>query len=201
MSVIILIVVIGILGGFACSQPKRGGTFSARRRKFNKGCLYSLIAICAFSALFMLYNAFFATKCDDYDIVTDVYAIELKTSGHRMFSFMETIESKTLYGEEASELMEDIFGDTTDGRMLPWNSTPDWQGKYTAKVYYTEHDYELAKAGKSPDKIQRNDPNEGYMYRFTICEDGNVYCSMVNTEEPMFKVKMSWGMRKQLFPW
>lgn len=202
MQVIILVVTIIVLGSFAFSQPKQGESFSPKRQKLNKACIYALLGIGVFSVAFMLYSTFFGNKCGDYDMNTQVYALEMKTSGHRLLGFMETLETKTLFGDEASEIMEDLFGDTTEASMLKWNSTPDWAGKYTVKVFYTEEEYELYKNNQAPKTMQRNNLEDGTVYRFTLCEDGHAYCSMSGqSEKPIYKGSLSWKNRRKLFPW
>ena len=201
MAVVALVVFIVFTCSFAFSQPKRGESFSPGRQKFNRACRLILCGVGLISVAYLIYSIGWGTACSKYDVDTDVYAIELKTDGHRMLSFMTKTESHTLYGEEAHALMKAAFGDTTDADMEKWNGTPAWAGKYTARVYYTQDEYDRHQAGLSPVKMMRNDLAAGTIYRFTICETGSIYCDVGLPERPVYKIKLPHSIRRQLFPW
>ena len=203
MQVVILIAVFIFSAFFALSVPPVGEEFSPGRKKFNKFCQLILLLIVVVSLGFVFYNSTFATMPEDYDINTDVYCIVLKTDGHRLLSFIDDskdLVSHTIFGDEAKAVMESAFGDMTKGSLMSWNETGSWQGKYSARVYYTEEEYQRKLDGLSPLTIARNDTEKGTMYYFTIVENGKVYANIGGTVHPYYCVKLSRNVKNMLFP-
>ena len=95
--------------------------------------------------------------------------------------------------------MEGAFGDMTKGTLLSWNETGSWQGKYSARVYYTEEEYQRKLDGLSPLTIARNDTEKGTMYYFNIIENGKVYAN-VGGVNPYYCVKLPRDVKNMLFP-
>ncbi|MBQ1250062.1 MAG: hypothetical protein IIY00_00480 [Clostridia bacterium] len=203
MHVVILIAVFIISAYYALSIPPVGEEFSPRRKKFNKLCQLILVLIVGVSLCFVFYNKTFATMPEDYDINTDVYCIVLKTDGHRLLSFVDdskNLVSHTIFGDEAKALMESAFGDMTKGSLMSWNEAAAWQGKYSARVYYTEEEYQRKLDGLSPLTIARNDTEKGTMYYFTIIENGKVYANVGGSVNPYYCVKVDRDVKNMLFP-
>ena len=84
MAVVALVVFIVFTCSFAFSQPKRGKSFSPGRQKFNRACRLVLCGVGLISVAYLIYSIGWGTACGKYDVDIDVYAIELKTDGHRM---------------------------------------------------------------------------------------------------------------------
>lgn len=202
MHVVILIVVFIVCAYFAVSVPPVGEEFAPKRKKFNKFCQLCLVCIIAVSLGFVFYNSSFANIPEDAEIDTDVYCIVLKTDGHRLLSFLDeskNLKTHTIFGEEAKAVMEGAFGDMTDGTMISWNETGSWQGKYNARVYYTEEDYQRMQNGLAPLSISRNDTEKGTMYYFTIVENGKVYVNLGGAK-PYYCIKLPRDVKNMLFP-
>lgn len=201
MHVVALVVTFIVCAFFALSVPPVGEEFSPARKKINKLCQLTLLIIVVVSLASVFYNSTFANIPADAEINTDVYCIVLKTDGHRLLSFLGDeykLESKVIYGDEAKAVMEGAFGDMTDGTMISWNETGSWQGKYSARVYYTEEEYQRKLDGLSPLTIARNDTEKGTMYYFTIVENGKVYVNLGGSK-PYYCIKLPRDVKKMLF--
>ncbi len=200
MHVLILLGSVLFLIYFSISQPAAGKTFSPFRLKFNMACRFAMLALGVVAVLYMVFGSYFASRCEAYDIDTDVYAIEMKTDGHRLFGFLTKTQSMTIFGDEAREFMEAAFGKTSRGTMLSWNQMPAWAGKYTVRVFYTEEDYQRHLDGLSPINVERNSVEVGRMYRFYFNEDGRIYCSFGFPLKPIYRRTMPWKLRFKYFP-
>ena len=200
MQVIIMLAAILFLIYFSISQPGRGKEFSKWRQRFNAACRWALLAAMVFAVLYMLLGSYFGSRSKAYDIDTDAYAVEMKTDGHRLFSFFSPIKTTVLYGEDAREFLEAAFGKTKKGTMLGWNQMPAWAGKYNVRVFYTQEDWERHQQGLSPINVERNSVDEGRMYRFYFCEDGRIYCSFGFALKPIYRIGMPWKLRLKYFP-
>ena len=202
MHVVILIAVFIVSAYFSLSVPPVGEEFSPTRKKVNKFCQLIMLSIVGVSLCFVFYQSTFASNPEDYDINTDVYCIVLKTDGHRLLSFIDDskdLEPHTIFGDEAKAVMESAFGDMTRGTMMSWNEAAAWQGRYNARVYYTEEEYQRKLDGLSPLTIARNDTEKGTMYYFTIVENGKLYVNIGGTK-PYYCVKLSRDVKNMLFP-
>ena len=114
--------------------------------------------------------------------------------------FRRNLETARSFGDEAKALMESAFGDMTKGSLMSWNEAAAWQGKYSARVYYTEEEYQRKLDGLSPLTIARNDTEKGTMYYFTIIENGKVYANVGGTVNPYYCVKVDRDVKNMLFP-
>lgn len=202
MHVVILVAVFIVSAYFALSVPPVGEEFSPGRKKVNKLAQLTLLVIVVVSLGFVFYNNTFANIPEDADINTDVYCIVLKTDGHRLLSFLDeskNLQSHTIFGDEAKAVMESAFGDMTKGTMISWNETGSWQGKYNARVYYTEEEYQRKLDGLAPLTISRNDLTKGTMYYFTIVENGKVYVNLGGAK-PYYCIKLPRDVKNMLFP-
>ncbi|MEA4920429.1 MAG: hypothetical protein VB078_05890 [Clostridiaceae bacterium] len=199
MAVLALVAFVFLVCPIALAQPPVGKEFAPKKKLLVKTARYLMLAMGVAAAAYTAYSMTLGVKPPKYTIDTP-YAIELKTDGHRLLGFSKAIKSQTLLGDDAAKLMEAIFGDSQSGKMLSWNTGASWSGQYTAKVYYSENAYQKALNHESPDEITRNSPSKGRIYRFTIYENGSVYCDVGAPEKPIYSIKLPRNIRKELFP-
>ncbi|MBQ2690958.1 MAG: hypothetical protein IJF53_02240 [Clostridia bacterium] len=201
MKILILAIIFISLCMTACSQPPVGEEFSPKKKKMVKFSRIILLCVAVAAVLLMGYNSIYGERPDDFEIDTKPYAVILKTDGHRMLSFKDPLESRTLFGEEAEMVMESAFGNVTKGRFISWNDSASWMGKYSVKVYYTEEDYERYLNNQMPLEIRRNSFENGKMFFFNILENGKVYVSGVGTKaKPVYQTKITGDAKELLFP-